>query len=122
MINETIFRNAESTFVPKHSDQTGTGVPKFPTGLKALSTVFEADKILGSIDNIAGIPKFVERLSEMPLAERSFALPVALRMPRQREISLPVQDVISAFGMNQFDLKKTMKILEHHGLAGIDDK
>ncbi|MCP3441042.1 hypothetical protein [Bradyrhizobium sp. CCGUVB14] len=70
---------------------------------------------------IKGIHAFIDKLREVPLSEREFALSLAERMKRRGVDVLPTDDVQGAFNIGAEALKRRMGILDHHGLGSIDE-
>lgn len=120
--HEEIFLKAEEKFVSRYSDSTRSVEPRFPSSLHALADAFKVPELADAEDEIAGVRAFIEKLVETPFPERDFALQLAQRMYRKNVEELPAEDVVSAFNMTPNDLKEAMRVLEHHGLADIDDK
>jgi hypothetical protein len=71
---------------------------------------------------IRGVHHFIDNLKELPLTEREFALNLAQRMHRRRKRSLPAEDVMGAFQLSAYALRRHMSVLEDHQLGSIDEQ
>lgn len=119
--HEDRFRRAERALLQKYTDTTQIVQPTYPTTLQKLADCYDMPQLANDSDELEGIRDFINRLKELPLQEREFALSVAERMRRQKEEKLPVDDVAGAFQISQGKLKKHMDLLRHHGLGDIDE-
>jgi hypothetical protein len=119
--HEGRFKKAERQLLASVVDVTQATQPTYPKTLKALAKALENDEIAGHPDEIDGVREFIQKLKELPLAERDFARKVAERMRRQQRDILPVTDVAGALQIDQKELKQHMDLLNHHRLGRIED-
>lgn len=119
--HEDRFRRAERALLEKYTDTTQIAQPTYPTTLQKLADSVNMPEIANSADDVEGIRAFIDRLKELPLQEREFALAVAERMRRQNLEKLPVDDVTGAFQISRTKLKKHVDLLRHHCLGDIDE-
>lgn len=119
--HEDRFRRAEHQLVEQVTDSTQAALPTYPRTLKRFGEVFDVTCSMNIIEEVAGLAKFIDRLKELPLAQREFAIKLAERMKRQGSDNLPADDVVGAFNLNEKKLKQHMELLEHHGLGDITE-
>ncbi len=119
--HEERFRKAELQFLEEYADLTQQTMPKMPNNLKRLSKALKIEEICTAKEEVDGVRQFVEKLSELPLNQRRFALRIAERMKRRDLGGLPVQEVISVFRISHAKLKSNMELIEDHCLGSIDE-
>jgi cytochrome c553 len=119
--HEDRFRKAELQFLERYTDHTQRTKPKMPRNLKRLSETLGTPQIYMADEEITGVCEFIEKLSELPLDHRNFALSIADRMRRRGVDALPVEDVVSAFSISSTKLKSRMDLIEHHLLGDIEE-
>lgn len=118
--HEARFKRAERQLLEKFIDSTQINQPTHPKHLKALAEATNWPTMHNDPDQITGVRQFIDKLKEVPLSEREFALKLAERMKRRNVSELPTDDVMGAFSITSNELKRRMKILEHHRLGDID--
>lgn len=119
--HENRFKKAERQLIDQFVDSTQIAQPTYPKHLKALATALEWDSMYKDPKQVKGVHAFIDKLREVPLSEREFALSLAERMKRRGVDVLPTDDVQGAFNIGAEALKRRMGILEHHGLGSIDE-
>ncbi|MCY1640680.1 hypothetical protein [Methylorubrum sp. SL192] len=119
--HEDRFRRAERQLLDQYNDATQAIQPTYPKTLARLGAVFNEPALVGSPDHISDLVDFIDRLKELPLDVREFALKLAERMRRNNVDELLVQEVIRVFSIGQAKLNDIMKIMERAGLGDIDD-
>lgn len=119
--HEDRFRRAERQLIEQVSDTTQATQPRYPKTMRRYGEVFDVTESMDIEQEIAGLVKFMDRLKELPLEQREFAIKLAERMKRQDIDDLPADDVVGAFKLGQAKLKKHMDLLEHHGLGYITE-
>lgn len=119
--HENRFKKAERQLIKQFVDTTQINQPTYPKTLKALAEALDDDQMEGHEEEIRGVRYFIEKIKELPLTEREFALKLGERMRRRRKSELPVDDVMGAFGISASTLKRHMGVLEHHELGSIDE-
>jgi DNA-binding transcriptional ArsR family regulator len=117
--HENRFKKAERQLIKQFTDTTQLSQPTYPVHLKALARALDIPSIEGAENEIRGIRAFIDRLKELPLDEREFALKLAERMRRRNRDELTVDDVMGAFNVSANALRRHMQILEEHGLGHI---
>lgn len=119
--HENRFKKAERQLIKQFVDSTQINQPTYPKTLRALAKALDDDQIEGHEEEIRGVRYFIEKMKELPLTEREFALKLGERMRRRGKSDLPVDDVMGAFGISATALKRHMGVLEHHELGSIDE-
>jgi len=119
--HEDRFRRAERQLIEQVNDSTQAASPTYPKTLKRFGDVFDVTDSMNIDEEVAGLAKFIDRLKELPLDQREFAIKLAERMKRQGNDNLPVDDVAGAFKVSSKKLMQHMGLLEHHGLGGITE-
>jgi hypothetical protein len=119
--HENRFKKAERQLIAQFVDSTQVAQPTYPKHLKALAKVSNWESMFNDPDQILGISMFIDKLKEVPLSEREFALKIAERMKRRGLDALPTDDVEGAFNISSEELKRRMDILKHHVLGDIDE-
>ena len=120
--HEDRFRRAERQLVEQFSDTTQATQPTYPKTLARLGSVFSDTTVVGSSDHISDIVAFVDKLKELPLDVREFALKLAERMRRKKVNELLVQEVTRVFDISHKKLNDIMAIMDRAGLGDIDEK
>lgn len=119
--HEDRFRKAELQFIENYADLTQLSKPRFPKTLRRMAKLLNSPEFLNSAEELKDIKEFVQKLAELPLEQRNFALRIAERMKRRGVSWLPTDDVKHAFGIGDYKLKKQMELLKHHELGSIDE-
>lgn len=119
--HEGRFRRAERQLIEQVTDTTQATQPTYPKTMKRIGEVLGASEMIDHDEEIEGIRSFIDRLKELPLEQRDFAIKVATRMRRQNAEKLLVEDVTGAFQIGSTKLKNHMRVLDHHGLGGINE-
>lgn len=117
--HEDRFKRAELQLIEQVADLTQAALPTYPKTLKRFGNVFDITNSMNVDEELAGLVKFIDRLKELPLEQRDFAIKLAERMKRQDKDHLLADDVVGAFSLSPQKLKKRMELLEYHGLGDI---
>ncbi|KQM90210.1 hypothetical protein ASE70_01980 [Sphingomonas sp. Leaf22] len=119
--HEARFRRAEAQFVDRYRDSTASAEPNYPKRLDALAAAISDSWMVDSEDHVRTWVEFIDRLRRLPLPTRDFAIKVAQRMKDRDKKRLPVDDVISAFGIDATELNSLGKVLRDHELGDVDE-
>lgn len=119
--HEAWFRRAERQLLEQFVDTTQATQPTYPNNLRALAAVLNDDVMADHEDDIKGVRRFIDRLKEVPLPHRQFALKLAERMRRTKKDKLLVEDVTGAFGISARKLNDMMEVLREHRLGDVDE-
>ncbi|MCC8959482.1 hypothetical protein H8B02_40595 [Bradyrhizobium sp. Pear77] len=119
--HEDRFRRAERQLLEQFTDTTQASQPSYPKTLKSLADVTKSDGLAETQEEIDGICQFIDKLKELPLQQRDFAIKLAERMRRQNTDKLLVEDVMGAFQIGSTKLKDCMRVLEAHNLGWINE-
>jgi hypothetical protein len=118
--HESRFKKAERQLLKAFVDTTQSVQPRYPKTLRAIAAALDED-MENNKEELKGIRQFINRIKELPLEERDFALKLAMRMKRRKKSRLPTDDVEGAFRIDQHELKRRMDLLEHHHLGSVDE-
>lgn len=119
--HEGRFKRAERHLLEQVNDTTQATQPTYPKTLAKLGTVTNDQQVIDHDDDVSGVRAFIEKLKELPLAQREFAVQLATRMMRNGVERLLFEDVKGAFQIGVTKIKEHMRVLEHHGLGGINE-
>lgn len=119
--HEKRFRTAERQLIEQFQDTSQTFQPTYPTNLRRLATVTKNEEIADHEDDIEGVREFVNKLKELPLEQRQFAIKLAERMRRLDNEKPLAKDIMAAFNLGATALKRQMDILEMHNLGFIEE-
>lgn len=119
--HEGRFKKAEQHLIEQFVDVTQLVRATYPKTLAGLAKAIDVPGMESCEDEINGVKTFVDRLNELPLSHREFALRVSERMRRRRLDKLPIEDVIEAFGIGRRALERYMNLLENHRLGNVGD-
>lgn len=119
--HEGRFRRAERQLIEQVADTTQATQPSYPKTMRRIGEVLGVSEMVEHEEEIEGIRSFIDRLKELPLEQRGFAIKVATRMRRQNAEKLLVEDVKGAFQIGDRKLQHHMRLLEHHGLGSINE-
>ena len=119
--HEDRFRRAERQLIEQVTDTTQATQPTYPKTMKRLGKVLGVSEMIDHDEEIEGIRTFIDRLKILPLEQRGFAIELAKRMRRLGSDKLLVEDVTGAFQIGKTKLQNHMRVLEHHGLGGINE-
>lgn len=117
--HEGRFQKAERQLLKQFVDTTQITQPIYPKNLNALAEATKDPNL--DEDDLRGVHDFIDKLKELPLEDRDFALKLAERMKRRSVKWLPPDDVMGAFGLSQYELIHRMKLLEHHSIGSIEE-
>src|SRR5690606_15175763 len=95
--HEDRFKRAELQLIAQITDTTQARLPTYPETLKRFGEVFDVTDSMNLDEEVAGLTTFIDRLKELPLEERAFAIKLAERMRRRDVDDLPAEDVVGAF-------------------------
>lgn len=119
--HEGRFRRAERQLIEQVTDTTQATQPTYPRTMRRIGEVLGVSEMVDHDEEIEGIGSFIDRLKELPLEQRDFAVKLAIRMRRQDAEKLLVEDVTGAFQIGNTKLQNHMRVLDHHGLGGINE-
>jgi hypothetical protein len=119
--HEDRFKRAELQLIAQITDTTQARLPTYPETLKRFGEVFDVTDSMNLDEEVAGLTTFIDRLKELPLEERAFAIKLAERMRRRDVDDLPAEDVVGAFNLGKTRLRQHMTLLEHHLLGDITE-
>ena len=85
--HEGRFKKAERQLLRQFTDTTQTATPTYPKHLTALAKALDVKSWPDRDEEIKGVHQFIDKLKELPLQEREFALRLAERM-RRRQLEL----------------------------------
>lgn len=119
--HEDRFKRAERQFLKDFSDRTQASLPKYPKNMRRLYKVLGYGDADEYPDEIPGIAAFIDKLKELPIEQRSFAIKLAERMRRNDQAELDAEETESAFEMSRDEFKRHMGILDHRGLGDIEE-
>lgn len=119
--HEGRFRRAERQLIEQVTDSTQATQPTYPRTMRRIGEVLGVCEMVDHDEEIEGIRSFIDRLKELPLEQRDFAVKVATRMRRLDAEKLLVEDVTGAFQIGNSKLQNHMRVLEHHGLGCINE-
>lgn len=119
--HENRFKQAERQLIQQFTDTTQITQPTYPKNLRALANALNVEGIADHPDEIKGTRHFISSLKELPLAQREFAIKLALRMHRNKSDELLVEEVEEVFNISSTNLKRHMRLLEKWRLGGIDE-
>lgn len=119
--HEGRFRRAERQLIEQVTDTTQATQPTYPRTMKRLGEVLGVSEMIDHHEEIEGIRSFIDTLRVLPLEQRAFAIELAKRMRRLDAEKLLVEDVTGAFQIGKTKLQSHMRVLEHHGLGGINE-
>jgi hypothetical protein len=117
--HEDRFRKAERQLIAQFVDSTQINQPVYPQTLDAYAQWLNIED---TAHELADIRDFINRLKELPLNERQFALKLTERMNRNGVEELDVHDALSAFSVGQMKFKTLMGVIDHHGLGHISER
>jgi hypothetical protein len=117
--HEDRFRKAERQLIAQFVDSTQINQPVYP---KTLDAYAQSLNIEDTARELTDIRSFINRLKELPLNERQFALKLTERMDRNGVEELDVHDALSAFSVGQMKFKTLMGVIDHHGLGHISER
>jgi hypothetical protein len=89
--------------------------------MKTFNKALGSSSLVDPTADIRGMRDFIDKLKDLPLPHRDFALALAGRMRKRGRSDLEVNDVMSSFQLGVQKLKDMMKVLEDHGLGSIDE-
>ena len=119
--HEGRFRSAERQLIEQVTDTTQATLPTYPRTMRRIGEVLGVSEMIDRDEEIDGIRSFIDSLKELPLEQRDFAVKLAIRMRRQDAAKLLVEDVTGAFQIGTTKLQNHMRVLDHHGLGGINE-
>ncbi|MCQ9148089.1 hypothetical protein [Ochrobactrum sp. BTU2] len=119
--HEGRFKRAERQLIAQVTDTTQAMLPTYPKTLKRYGEVFDVTDSMNLDEEVEGLADFIDKLKELPLDERAFAIKLAERMRRREVNDLPAEDVAGAFSLGKTKLRQRMNLLEHHGLGDITE-
>ncbi|MBO4224745.1 hypothetical protein [Bradyrhizobium neotropicale] len=117
--HEARFKKAERQLIEQFVDSTQTNQPVYPKTLKEYGKALEEESIQRELKDITS---FIDKLRELPLKERLFAIKLAERMVRNDTDELDAHTVLSAFNIGRGKFQTMVRIIEDHGLGHIIDR
>ena len=118
-VHEKRFKNLESQLLQKYQDTTQIAAPKYPSTLKSFYRELEYDDDMIDED-LPAIIKNIDKLRELPLQQRSFALSLAQRLLRNGKSRLSTKEVENAFNIESQELLENLLILDDAGFGGYE--
>lgn len=118
--HEQRFQSAERQLLKTLRDTTQSSLPSYPQNLRRLLRVFDLGEPEELPEELPGVVDFIDRLKELPLEQRTFAIKLAERMRRLNVSQLDTQDVIGAFQISAYKLNQHAGLLEIHQLGDIN--
>jgi len=119
--HEDRFKRAERQFVQDFADKTQISAPKYPKNMRRLFSALDYGNAEDDPDELPGIAGFIDKLKELPIEQRTFALRLAERMRRNGEDRLDAEETEAAFELSGREIKRQMGILEHRELGSVEE-
>jgi hypothetical protein len=117
--HEDRFKKAERQLIEQFVDSTQINQPVYPKTLKAYGEGLDEEDIARELKDITD---FIDKVRELPLRERQFAINLAERMSRNGVDELDAHTVLSAFNLGMTKFKTMMRIIDEHGLGHISER